>query len=101
MPKACNSRRMLNGKTKPSRSPVVDHLVFDVYPKLSHGSESWFRMEDGATAFLPGHTFHHALRLRLLKVAERAISISTDHLSGWAIKKSRDRMSDLIEIRQS
>jgi len=50
---------------------------------LSHGPESWLRMEDGATAFLPGHTFCHALRLRLQEVAERALSISTDHLSGY------------------
>lgn len=68
---------------------------------LPHGSESWVWLEDGATAFLPRHTFHHALRLRLQEVAERTLSISTDHLSGWAIKKSRDRISDLIEIRQS
>lgn len=81
MPKACNSRRTLNGTNKPSRSPVVDHLVFDVYPMLPHGSESWFRMEDGVAPFLSGHTFHHALRLRLQEVAERTLSISSDHLS--------------------
>lgn len=40
---------------------------------LSHDSESWFWLEDGAIAFLPGHTFHYALRIRLQEVAERAI----------------------------
>jgi hypothetical protein len=83
MPKACNSRRTLNGTTEPSCSTVVDHLVFDVYPMLAHGSESGFRMEDGVAPFLSGYTFHHALRLRLQEVAERALSISTDHLSGY------------------
>lgn len=81
--KACKSRRTLNGTTKPSRSPVVNHLVFDVYPMLPHGSESWVWLEDGAAAFLPGHTFRYALRLRLQEVAKRAVLISTDHLSGY------------------
>jgi len=37
---------------------------------LPHGSESWFRMEDGAVAFLPRYPFHHALRFRLQEVAK-------------------------------
>lgn len=80
MPKACNSRRTLNGTTKPSRSPVVDHLVFDVYPMLPHGSESGFRLEDGTFTLVPRYPFHHALRLCLQEVAECALSIADFHI---------------------
>lgn len=96
MLKACNSRRTLNGTTKPSRSPVVDHLVFDVYPILPHGSESGFRMEDGVTAFLSGHTFRYALRIRLQEVAECAVSIINDcGLSVKIYKTLKTRRSGL------
>jgi len=81
-----------DGEAQSPRSTILNHLVYDVYLMLSHGPKSWLRMEDGATAFLPGHTFRHALRLRLQKVAERALSISTDHTSGFNHYRSEYRI---------
>ena len=67
----------------PSRSDG-NHLVSNVHPLFPHGSESWFRMEDGVAAVMSRHSLHHALRLCLQEVAYGALSVSTDHLSGWA-----------------
>jgi hypothetical protein len=71
---------MSNGTAQSPRSTVLNHLVSDVYTLLAHGPESWLRLEDGAIALMPRYPFHHALRLRLQEVAERALSISTNRL---------------------
>jgi hypothetical protein len=66
---------------------------------LPHGSESWFRMEDGAIALLPRYPFHHALRLRLQEMAQRAVPINTDGLFGYMPLKTKTRRGGFILCR--
>ena len=81
-----------DGTLKSPSSDDIHNLVLYVHSLLAHGAEGGIRMENGHVAVIPRTAPFHALLLRLHEVAQRTLSISTDHLSGWAEWKTQVRM---------